>query len=154
MPPRSSPPERNGERVKLVVDTNTLISGSLWQGPPARLISAALAGQAQMFLSLPMLLELQETFQHPKFSQRLAARGETAVSLAARFRAACQEAVPVRVVPPPELRDADDSQVLACAVAAQADAIVTGDKDLLALQSFAGIPIMNATDALKRLGLS
>ena len=38
--------------MKLVIDTNTIISGSLWQGPPARLISAALAGQAQMFLSL------------------------------------------------------------------------------------------------------
>jgi predicted nucleic acid-binding protein len=43
--------------VKLVVDTNTIISGSLWQGPPARLISAALGGRAQIFLSLPMRLE-------------------------------------------------------------------------------------------------
>lgn len=49
--------------VKLVVDTNTIISGSLWQGPPARLISAVLGGQAQMFLSLPLLLELRETLQ-------------------------------------------------------------------------------------------
>lgn len=64
--------------MKLVVDTNTLISGSLWQGLPARLLSAALAGQAQLFLSLPQLLELRETLQHPKFTQRLAGRGETA----------------------------------------------------------------------------
>lgn len=107
-----------------------------------------------MFLSLPMLLELQETFQHPKFSPRLAARGETPVSMAARFRAACYEAIPARIVPPPELRDTDDAHVLACAVSAQADAIVTGDKDLLDLKSFAGMPIINAADALKRLGLA
>jgi predicted nucleic acid-binding protein len=49
--------------VRLVIDTNTIVSGSLWQGPPARLISAALGGQARMFLSLPMLLELRETLE-------------------------------------------------------------------------------------------
>lgn len=139
--------------MKLVIDTNTLISGSLWPGPPARLLSAALGGQAQVFLSLPMLLELQETFQHPKFSQRLASQGETPVSMAARFRAACQEAIPARIVPPRGLRDVDDAHVLACAVSAQANAIVTGDKDLLDLRSFAGIPIFSAADALQRLGL-
>jgi putative PIN family toxin of toxin-antitoxin system len=140
--------------VKLVVDTNTLISGALWQGPPARLLSAALAGQAQLFLSLPLLLELQETLQHPKFARRLAGRGETAATLTARFRAACHEATPARITPPPGLRDPDDIHVLACAVAAEADAIVTGDNDLLALGSFAGIPIIRAADALKLLGLT
>ncbi|MHB8524412.1 MAG: putative toxin-antitoxin system toxin component, PIN family [Limisphaerales bacterium] len=58
--------------MKLVVDTNTIISGAPWHGAPARLISAALRGQAQIFLSLPMLLELREALQHPKFAQRLA----------------------------------------------------------------------------------
>jgi uncharacterized protein len=140
--------------VKLVVDTNTIISGSLWQGPPARLISAALGGQAQMFLSLPMLLELQETLQRPKFAQRLAGHGETPLSIIARFRASCHESVPARIMPPAELRDPDDVHVLACAVSAEADAIVTGDKDLLTLGSFAGIPIIDAAEALKRLGLS
>jgi putative PIN family toxin of toxin-antitoxin system len=140
--------------VKLVVDTNTIISGSLWQGPPARLIAAALAGRAQMFLSLPLLFELQETLQLPKFTQRLADRGETAISMAARFRMACHEAAPATIVPPDELRDSDDAHVLACAVAAEADAIVTGDKDLLTLKSFAGIPIIDAAEALVRLGLS
>ena len=139
--------------MKLVVDTNTLISGSLWQGPPARLLSAALAGQAQVFLSLPLLLELQETLQHPKFARRLAGRGETAETLAIRFRAACHEATPARITSPAALRDPDDAHVLACAVAAEADAIVTGDNDLLALGSFEGIPIIKAAEALKLLGL-
>ena len=80
--------------MKLVVDTNTIISGSLWHGPPARLVSAALHGKAQIFLSLAMLLELRETLQRPKFAQRLAGQGETAETLAAPFRAACHEAVP------------------------------------------------------------
>jgi putative PIN family toxin of toxin-antitoxin system len=140
--------------VKLVVDTNILISGSLWGGPPARLVSAGLAGQLQMFLSLPLLLELRETLQRPRFAPRLVSRGETPETLAQRFRAACHEAAPARIVPPAELRDPDDVHVLACAVGAEVDAIVTGDKDLLMLKSFEGIPIIDAAEALKRLGLS
>jgi predicted nucleic acid-binding protein len=41
-----------------------------------------------------------------------------------------------------------DLPVLACAVAAKADAIVTGDDDLLVLHSFRDIPIVNVRQAL------
>jgi len=140
--------------VRLVVDTNTVVSGSLWPGPPARLISAALGGQARMFCSLPMLLELQETLQRPKFSARLAGRGQTAESLTELFRAVCHETTPAPIAIPDGLRDPDDLHVLACAVAAGADAIVTGDQDLLALKSFHGIPIIQVREALEKLGLT
>jgi putative PIN family toxin of toxin-antitoxin system len=140
--------------VRLVVDTNILVSGSLWQGPSARLISAALRGKAQMFCSLPLLLELQETLQLPKFAARLAGRGETATSLMERFRAVCQETVPAAIIPPAALRDPDDLHVLACAVAVKANAVVTGDNDLLSLKSFQGIPIINVRSALEKLGIA
>ncbi len=41
------------------------------------------------------------------------------------------------------LRDPDDAKVIAVAIAAQAQAIITGDLDLLVLQSVQGIPILN-----------
>jgi putative PIN family toxin of toxin-antitoxin system len=139
--------------MRLVVDTNTVISGSLWQGPPARLLSAVFAGRARMFCSLPLLLELRETLQNPKFMPRLSFLGQNPESLVENLRAACHEAVPAQVEPPDGLHDLDDLHVLACAVSAQADAIVTGDNDLLSLSSFQGIPIINASEALRRLGL-
>ena len=46
-------------------------------------------------------------------------------------------------------RDADDDSVLACALAAQADLIVSGDADLLVLKQFHGIRIVTAAQALK-----
>ena len=107
-----------------------------------------------MFLSLPMLLELQETLQLPKFAARLAGRGETAEMVTERFRDGCHETVPAKLTAPDELRDPDDIHVLACAVAAKADAIVTGDKDLLSLTSFNGIPILKVREALEMLGIA
>ncbi len=55
---------------------------------------------------------------------------------------------------PTKLRDPNDLAVLACAVSAEADVIITGDKDLLALNPFEDIPIITVTDALERLELS
>ena len=61
--------------------------------------------------------------------------------------------MPARIIPPAELRDPDDVHVLACAAAAEADAIVTGDKDLLSLKSFAGIPILTVREVLEKLSI-
>ena len=140
--------------MRLVADTNILVSASLWRGPSFQLISVAASGKAQIFCCLPLLLELQETLQDPRFALRLAAQGETAISITERFRVFCHEAVPALIPTPPELRDPDDVHVLACAVGAQADAIITGDKDLLALQSYENIPVITVAEALRRLGIS
>lgn len=139
--------------MKLVVDSNVLVSGALWPGPSARLLSAILGGRAQMFLSQSLLEEFSDVLQRPKFAERLTARGESAVSIVARFRAACFETTPAPLVPPEQLRDPDDVHVLACALAADADAIVSGDNDLLSLGSFQAIPIITPRQALGRLGL-
>jgi putative PIN family toxin of toxin-antitoxin system len=140
--------------VKLVVDTNVLISGSLWHGPSARLISVAFGGGAQIFLSLSMLLEFRETLQQEKFGQRLVGRNETPDSLMIRLQTSCHEAIPTAIMPPAQLRDRDDLHVLACALAAEADAIVTGDKDLLTMKAYEGIPILTVQQALEKLGVS
>jgi predicted nucleic acid-binding protein len=54
---------------------------------------------------------------------------------------------------PPSLRDPDDVHVLGCAVSAGADAVVTGDRDLLALGTYAAIPIIDIRAALRELAL-
>ena len=49
------------------------------------------------------------------------------------------------------VRDPDDDHVLACALAAKADLIVSGDKDLLDLNTFQNIHILTPADALRRI---
>ena len=49
--------------------------------------------------------------------------------------------------------DPDDDEVLACALAAKADLIVSGDSHLLNLKSYQGIEIVRPAEALKRLAV-
>ena len=51
----------------------------------------------------------------------------------------------------PASRDPDDDHVLACALAARADLIVTRDLDLLDLKTYQNIPILAAADAVRRI---
>lgn len=55
------------------------------------------------------------------------------------------------IIAPTIARDPADDQVLAAALAAQADLMVSGDAHLLDLQSFQGIEIVTARDAVARL---
>ena len=48
-------------------------------------------------------------------------------------------------------RDVDDDKFLALAVTGQADAIISGDRDLLDLVSYEGIPILTPAQVLQRL---
>ena len=54
------------------------------------------------------------------------------------------------LAPAPTSRDSDDDHVLACALAGKADLIVSGDRDLLTLYEYHGIPILSTTAALAR----
>ena len=47
--------------------------------------------------------------------------------------------------------DADDDHVLACALVAKADLIVSGDRHLLQLQRYQEIPIVTAAEAVRRM---
>lgn len=137
--------------MKIVIDTNTLVSGFLWEGPPAKLVATALASRVRLYANAELLLELQDVLQRPKFAARLAAGGETPATVARKYRDACVEIASAKIAPPENLRDAEDVHILACAVAAEVDLIVSGDKDLQALKSFQGIPIVDAAEALVRL---
>lgn len=51
------------------------------------------------------------------------------------------------------VRDPNDNPIVECAVEGKADMIVSLDKDLLALKSYEGIPVLHIADLLATLGL-
>ena len=140
--------------MKLVVDINVLVSGSLWRGNPSRLVDALLDGSATLCASAPVMAEFEEVIQRAKFQKRLEQKGKSAREIISRFRAAAVIVEGPAIAAPLALRDPDDIHVLACAMGAIADAIVTGDNDLLSMGTFEGIPILSVRQALEKLGIS
>ena len=135
--------------MRLVLDTNVVISGLLWRGPSARLIDLAI-DQAVTICANPFLAEeLADKLTMPKFTSRIAAAGMTPESLCAQYLALCEKVTALTIAR--TCRDADDDNVLAAALAARADLIVSGDNDLRVLRVFEGIAIVNAAEALVRL---
>lgn len=136
--------------MRLVADTNTVISGLLWHGAPRRLLDAARAGKVSLFTTAALLVELEDTLSRAKFAERLERAGVTRRVLVQGY-AALATVVKPAVIPPAVLADPDDDAVLACAVAAQAQAVASGDSHLLNLKTYQDIPILTVNELLALL---
>jgi putative PIN family toxin of toxin-antitoxin system len=67
--------------VRLVLDTNTVISGLLWGGPSGQLIDAAETQGIELACSTALLAELKGVLSRPKFTRQLVRRGLRAADL-------------------------------------------------------------------------
>lgn len=137
--------------IKAVLDTNVVISGLLWAGAPRKVLQAADEERFFLFTSKELLEELAHVLCRPQFKTFLGRRELD-------FKDALTQVVRLaRLVVPKPLsgviiaRDPSDDMVLACAVTAAANVIVSGDEHLLALRNFRGIPIIKPVVFLQRL---
>lgn len=133
--------------MRAVIDTNVLLSGLLWHGAPHLLLRAVRDGVFVLVSSPALLAELERVISRKKFDAILTRSNTSKKESLAELRQLAE------VIEPPPLpqqvcRDPDDDAVLALAVAAQADIIVSGDDDLLALVRYQGIPIVGPAEAL------
>ena len=127
-----------------------MISALLWHGTPGKLIDAAQSKTLFLFTSAPLLAELRGALLREKFAGQLKARSLSPAEIAAGYAALATVLVPV-VIRPTITLDPSDDVVLATALAAGADLIVSGDAHLLNLKSYQGMPIVTAVEALTRL---
>lgn len=95
--------------MRVILDTNIVVSALIWGGTPYKLLQTATAGDIELFTSSPLSTPV---------------------------------AVPT---------DADDDHVIAVAVAAGADLIVSGDRDLLRLERYGNIAIVDAAEAIQAI---
>lgn len=137
--------------LRLVLDTNVVVAGLLWSGPPRRLLEAAAQGQVELCSSAVLLDELAHTLGYSKFDKRIEAFGTSIAALVAQYTALVSLVAPASV-PRVVANDADDDHVIAAAVAARAELIVTGDrKHLLPIGSHKGIAIVTAREVVDRI---
>ena len=132
--------------MRLVLDSNVLVSALLNRGSvPRRVTDHAMEEMTPLF-SFGTLAELLSVLH------RKAAQGRILEEEKDEFVKRLKEVAElVRIKEEVEIcRDPDDEKFLDVALAGEADAIVTGDKDLLELNPFRGIPIITPREFLEK----
>jgi len=135
--------------VRTVLDTNILIAALITSNtPPDMLYRAWMRGEIQVVTCNAQLTELGQVLSRPRLHRYLDPDEASLILDNLETRA-------VILPDPPEVKlspDPKDNRILAAAIAGKADLIITGDKrHLLFLGEAAGIPIVTAREALKRL---
>jgi len=123
--------------MRVVPDTNVLVSAIVFGGVSGRLVELAAEGHIQLILSPPLIGELREVLRQKfGFSDAAAYQAET---LFRRISIVVEPQHAVAIV----REDPQDNRVLEAARASDADVIVSGDRHLLSLKTFGTAPIMN-----------
>lgn len=121
--------------MRVLLDTNVLLSAILFGGVPRRLLQAVIDGRIRLVTSRHLLDEFEGILEE-KFGFSMAAAVETRSEL----EVLAEIVEPVDI--PQVCRDPDDDQVLASATVGAAEVIVTGDRDLLVLEWYNKIEIL------------
>jgi putative PIN family toxin of toxin-antitoxin system len=100
---------------RVVLDTNTLISGLLWDGNESMVIEKVEKKEIKLFISYQMLEELEGVLKREKFSKRLEGKEytvEKAVAKIALIATLVEPNIDIDIIK----EDPDDNRVLECAV--------------------------------------
>ena len=128
--------------LRVTADTNIYISALVFRGLPGAFLDLAMRRAFVLVTSIPLLEELDEKLRG-KF--RVSPADASAIRL--RLESLAHIAMPDFVLDV-VVDDPDDNRVLECAVTGRSDRIVSGDKHLLRLGSYEGIPIMTVREFL------
>ena len=138
--------------MRLVLDTNVVVSALLWDGAPKRLLKACHSEGILLFTSTPLLEELTETLSKKKLERKIAASLLSADQLINFYAELVSVVRPVFV--PRLAPDPDDDVVIGTALAAKANIVVTGDRTLLSVTEYEGVRIVSVSEALDAVAQS
>jgi putative PIN family toxin of toxin-antitoxin system len=137
-----NPPPRT---PRLVIDTNLVLSALVFPGGrPGALRHAWQNGHCRPLVSQPTASELIRVLAYPKF--KLAA--EEQQELLADYLPYCETVSLPSILPETDCRDPDDLPFLHLAIVGKADALISGDRDLLSLKATFAFPILSADEWL------
>ena len=130
--------------MKVVVDTNVLVSGVFFGGMPSRILEAWREKRTDVVVSPDILEEYRRVGEHLETQF-------TDVSLAPFLALLVMNA---EINEPPDLpeqvsRDSDDDKFIACALAGGCHVIISGDKDLLSISGYRGVKVVAPREFLE-----
>lgn len=132
--------------LSLVLDTNIYISAFIFSGKARKVLNMAIENKVAIFISDDIIIEIKKVLQREKFSLN----NFQVHSILSEI-----EALAGMVYPDFELndicRDRDDHIILECAEESKADFIITGDKDLLVLETYLNTKIVSPAGFLQKI---
>lgn len=136
---------------RIVLDTNSYISGFLWEGNEAELIRKIESGKASSFINREILEEIDEVLRRDKFVEILKIANTSADEVLSKIASLSIVVIGPKLEENVVKEDKKDDKFIECALNAKADIIVSGDDHLLKLKQYKSIKIMTTSDVLKLL---
>lgn len=138
--------------LRVVLDTNVFVSSLLsTEGTPAQLLNAWREGRYVLVTSPAIIAEVVEVLESPRISKKYLIRHQDVENLVDVLKTDAVLVPGEAGVKGSVPRDPRDEMFLACAIDANADCIVSGDRHLLDLQTFRGIPILTVNEFAEEL---
>ena len=130
--------------MRIVADTNVVISGTFFKGNPRRVVEAIIKSEVDAYAT-PDIID-----EYLSVVDRIAKRGEGIFDSSGFLRFIADLNLIEALTEVSVCRDPDDNKFIACAIDADALFIVSGDNDLLDLKDYEGIKIITAADFVEK----
>ena len=127
--------------TRVVIDTNVWVSGLLWTGSPWRILRLAEDEEIEVWATVSMLEELEAVLSYPRLQPRRKDMGLEIADLMA-YATALVSLVELARIEPVVAAGAGLHSHVHCAIAVGAEYLISGDKHLLNLVEWRGIPIV------------
>ena len=132
-----------------VIDTNVVISGLLWHGPPNQLLKWARDGIIRVFACEETIAELKRVIEYKRLTKRLSIIGSNPDEVFAYFMNLAVFVPSPKFIPAKIIEDPFDNLFLALASENKAHLIISGDNHLLDLKEYNHIQIVTPAEACK-----
>lgn len=136
--------------ITAVIDTNVFISALIADRTPLAVIETTRQGKSRLLVTTEIVTEMERTLQRPKFARYFQKQETMPRVFISDYTILARYVTPVQVFDCP-LKDEKDLMFIECAVAGEADYIVSGDHHLLDLGTYHNISIVTPAQFLASL---
>jgi len=144
------PSSKKHDTPKIVLDTNTWISALIWGGKPATIIKAAEQGTINIFITEPLIEEINQVLKYPKIKKIYhpqTTHQQLIEQILKNTKFVETTTAKLEVIK----EHPADNKIIECAVSAKADYIISGDKHILNIITYKKTQILTANDFIEKI---
>ena len=135
--------------MRIVIDSNIFISAFFYKGNPLKIWMRVIEGLDALYITKDIIEEIEDVIYSEKFKA-----DKNEIERFIKVIKKTSKLITPSTIIDNVCRDKDDNKILSCAISANADFIITGDKDLLVLKEFNNIKILTSKEYLEYMNLN